>query len=113
DSTIRYRKPYLIGKEVEIEYLPDSGTVIAYRELDPASNPPTVYVRWGSIQLSGKKTILNQNRVDFVVMARDPYGNTGLFLRSDSVRDELYVPLYAKELHRLEEWLFALDGFDQ
>lgn len=113
DSTIRYRKLHLIGKKVEIEYLPDSGTVIAYRELDPASDPPTVYVRWGSIQLSGKKALLNQNRVYFVAMTRDPYGNAGLFLRSDSVRDELYVPYYAKNLNRLEEWLFALDGFDQ
>lgn len=113
DGTIRHRKTDLIGKEVAIEYLPDSGTVIAFRELDPASNPPTVYLRWGSIQLSGKKNLLNQNRVDFVVMAKDPYGNTGLFLRSDSLPDELYVPLYAKKIHRLEAWLFSLEGFDK
>lgn len=113
DGSLRHRKSYLIGKEVEIEYLAQSGKVIAFRELNPASNPPTVYLRWGSIQLSRKKTILNKNRVDFVVLATDMYGNTGIFLRSDSVRDELFIPLYAINLDRFEDWLYTLEGFDK
>lgn len=60
-----------------------------------------------------QKALLSYNRVDFISLAPDPYGNTGIFLRSDSVRDELFVPLYAKNLNRLEDWLFALEGFNK
>lgn len=113
DGSLRYRTAHLVGKAVEIEYLAESGEVLAFRELNPASNPPTLYLQWGNIQLSGKKTLLSQKRVDFVSVAPDLYGNTGIFLRSDSVRDELFVPLYTKNLNRLEGWLFALEGFNK
>lgn len=113
DSSLKNRRAYLIDTVVEIEYLAESGKVLAFRELNPASNPPTLYLQWGNIQLSGKKTILSQKQVDFIILAPDPYGNTGVFLRSDSVRDELFVPLYTKNITRLEEWLFTLEGFNK
>ncbi len=113
DGSLKGRRAHLIDREVEIEYLAESGTVLAFRELNPASNPPTLYLRWGNIQLSRNMTILNQKRVDFIYLSKDIYGNAGVFLRSDSLRDELFVPLYAKNIERLENWLFSLEDFDK
>ncbi|MDQ3536446.1 MAG: hypothetical protein M3421_12565 [Bacteroidota bacterium] len=113
DGSLQYRMANLINKEVEIEYLAESGKVLAFRELNPASTPRQLYLRWGNIQLSSEKTIVSQERVDFIAMSSDLYGNTGLFLRSDSEPNELFIPLYTKNINQLEDWLFTLDGFNK
>lgn len=111
DSSVSYRKEYLIGKEVELDYLAHSGQVIAFKELDPSSNPPSVFVRWGAIQLSGLKTMLSQNKVSIISLMPDLHGNPRVRLCAGT--DELFVPMYAKNFDRLEDWMFSLADFDR
>lgn len=109
DRTIGRRLPALIGTEVEIEYLAQTGDVLAFRELDPRGNPPKVYVRFGTIQLSSQRAVLRQADIIAISMAVNDSGCAEIALRTQ--QDELWVPLYATNLAALENWMHSLPDF--